>query len=424
MVEKDQQGYDNSIDSNSWYSESSYESPNYEEIIDRQRRSIRFTELPIKSFDAEFEWGECEVKELYGARDTKVLLDYIFANIKDNCRQFDPILSRSDELKGLVKISNQLSTAIYLFGELPSDKEEDYCSLHTNSDGSTSLCISINICDNIDKLLRGFRLGILLLLRKMLGKDWLGIDVHNEAINFVLSKSKKGKIPKLQDFEKCTLIYSSNLCLVLAKKLLDDRSFYDTEFEPSKDRLTFIHRCAGSLDPVNNEFYKLRYAKIPEEYENLSSERKVSKEVDDLNDVLEAVDKFFDPLQIFTKIPQVESVDIEEEEYPETYIDRQRGNRRTYSNGDYSHSLYSRKQKKLRKSVVTDILFACLLGYTGLYVIFALHSQATGANFNHGYYIFCAVAYTLVGGLTLIFNTLNDIDNDQRKRQNVNRRED
>ena len=423
MGELHQQGYDNSTDSDSWHSESSYISPNYEEIIDRQRRRIRFTELPIKSFDAEFEWGECEVKELYGARDTKELLDYVFANIRDDCRQFDPILSRSNELEGLAKISNQLSTAIYLFGELPSEKEEDYCSLHTNNDGSTSLCISINVCDNIDKLLRGFRLGILLLLRKMIGKDWLGIDVHNEAINFVLSKSKKGKISKLQDFEKCTLIYSSNLCLVLAKKLLDDRSFYDTEFEPSKDRLTFIHRCAGSVDPVNNEFYKLRYAKIPEEYENLSSERKVSKEVDDVNNVLDAVDKFLDPLQIFPKIPQVESMDIEEEEHLKRIsIGKEAIEGLTPMGIIRTPSI--QENKKLRKSVVTDILFGNLLGYTVIYVIFALHSQATGTNINHGYIIFCSVAYTLVGGLTLITNTLNDIDNDQRERQNVKRRQD
>ena len=244
----------------------SYGPPSFEEIIDAQRRSFVFSDIPIKTFDAEFEWGSLEVKELIGANDIKHILQLCFANIKKDCWKYDPIASRTHEIKGLFNVVKQLGGLVYLAQNIPSHSHEQYSSLFVNKDGIDSVCISISNCNNVDLFIRGLRIGVVLLFRKSLGKDVLGIDVHDEAINLIVSKKRKGKLSNIKDFEKCTLTYSSGLCLELANTLLKNRSIYDTKFEPSKKRMTLIHNASFLLKPINDATYVAKQRVIPDEF--------------------------------------------------------------------------------------------------------------------------------------------------------------
>ena len=86
------------------------------------------------------------------------------------------------------------------------------------------------------------------------------------------------------------------------------------------------------------------YTKIPKDCEKLDSEEKVTKKAKREKNLDDLAEEFMDEFWLLPNFPKKDE-DIEEE-YPETYTDRERGNRRTYSSGNYSHSLYSRKQKK------------------------------------------------------------------------------
>ena len=248
-------------------------------------------------FEMEFEWGTCEVKKLLEVSDVEKFLELCFANVKQQYWKYDPVASRIYEIKGLFNVIKKLGALIYLVENIPSNGDEFFASLCANKEGFDSVCVSISFCSNVDFFLRSLRVSVLLLFRKFLGKDVLGIDVHDEAINLVVSKKRKGKLTNLKDFERCTLTYSSGLTLDLAEILLKNRTFYGTKFEPSKNRLTLIHKASYSLEFINDANYVAKQQAIPIEYMLADETKSVPEEPEDQPNFLEA---YFDTEPTFS----------------------------------------------------------------------------------------------------------------------------
>ena len=110
------------------------------------------------------------------------------------------LLIQNLEIKGLFNVIKKLGALIYLVENIPRNSDEPFASFCANKEGFDSVCVSISSAAMLI-FPQEFTCWRFASVSKISWEGYTWNCVHDEAINLVVSKKRKGKLTNLRDFK-------------------------------------------------------------------------------------------------------------------------------------------------------------------------------------------------------------------------------